>query len=280
MLAAISTIINLVFDILNFQLYQDEHLTIRVRTIVFVIVVFIITYILLRIVKKAIVRLYSETDKGRIETVFNYVSYFVYLIVFFSVLSGIGVNVTMFLTASAALFVGLGFALQQIFQDLIAGIYILFDKTLNVGDIIHIEGKVARVKEVNLRSTIAETRDRRIVVIPNRMFINDVVNNWTQDHNVIRATIEVGVYIGTDVQLVKKLLLNSVENVGDVLKDPAPIVMLDNFGESSVRFCLRYFICDAFNNDRIASDIRFEIDRLFKENGVKLPVPVLKLEKE
>ncbi len=280
MLAAISTIINLVFDILNFQLYQDEHLTIRVRTIVFAIVVFIITCILLRGVKKAIVRLYSETDKGRIETVFNYVSYFVYLIVFFSLLSGIGVNITMFLTASAALFVGLGFALQQIFQDLIAGIYILFDKTLNVGDIIHIEGKVARVKVINLRSTIAETRDRRIVVIPNRMFINDVVNNWTQDHNVIRATIEVGVYIGTDVQLVKKLLLKSVENVGDVLKDPAPIVMLDNFGESSVRFCLRYFICDAFNNDRIASDIRFEIDRLFKENGVKLPVPVLKLEKE
>ncbi|WP_101689584.1 mechanosensitive ion channel family protein [Dysgonomonas massiliensis] len=280
MLAAISTIINLVFDILNFQLYQDEHLTIRVRTIVFAIVVFIITCILLRVVKKAIVRLYSETDKGRIETVFNYVSYFVYLIVFFSLLSGIGVNITMFLTASAALFVGLGFALQQIFQDLIAGIYILFDKTLNVGDIIHIEGKVARVKVINLRSTIAETRDRRIVVIPNRMFINDVVNNWTQDHNVIRATIEVGVYIGTDVQLVKKLLLKSVENVGDVLKDPAPIVMLDNFGESSVRFCLRYFICDAFNNDRIASDIRFEIDRLFKENGVKLPVPVLKLEKE
>lgn len=280
MLAAISTVINLVFDILNFQLYQDEHLTIRVRTIVFAIVVFIITCIFLRIVKKAIVRLYSETDKGRIETVFNYVSYFVYLIVFFTLLSGIGVNITMFLTASAALFVGLGFALQQIFQDLIAGIYILFDKTLNVGDIIHIEGKVARVKVVNLRSTIAETRDRRIVVIPNRMFINNVVNNWTQDHNVIRATIEVGVYIGTDAQLVKNLLLESVENVGDVLKDPEPIVMLDNFGESSIRFCLRYFICDAFNNDRIASDIRFEIDRLFKENGVKLPVPVLKLEKE
>lgn len=280
MFLAINTILNIILDVLNFELYQDDNLIIRVRTIVFAIVVFLLTYVAIRIIKKAIVRLFADTDKGRIETVFNYVSYFVYLIVFFSLISAIGVNITMFLTASAALFVGLGFALQQIFQDLIAGIYILFDKTLNVGDIIQIEGKVARVNVVNLRSTIAETRDRRIVVIPNRVFINNVVNNWTQDHKVIRATIEVGVYIGTDVQLVKKLLLKSVENVSDVLVDPQPIVMLDNFGESSIRFCLRYFICDAFNNDRIASDIRFEIDRLFKENDIKLPVPVLKLEKE
>ena len=280
MFLAINTILNIILDVLNFELYQDDNLIIRVRTIVFAIVVFLLTYVAIRIIKKAIVRLFADTDKGRIETVFNYVSYFVYLIVFFSLISAIGVNITMFLTASAALFVGLGFALQQIFQDLIAGIYILFDKTLNVGDIIQIEGKVARVNVVNLRSTIAETRDRRIVVIPNRVFINNVVNNWTQDHKVIRATIEVGVYIGTDVQLVKKLLLKSVENVSDVLVDPQPIVMLDNFGESSIRFCLRYFICDAFNNDRIASDIRFEIDRLFKENDIKLPVPVLKLDKE
>lgn len=274
------TIWDTLSKILSFQLLQSEHFTIKVSTVVFAVVVFFITYLVLKVLKKMILRFFAETDKGSIETVFNYISYFVYIIVFFTVISAIGVNVTMFLTASAALFVGLGFALQQIFQDLIAGIYILFDKTLNVGDIIYVEGKVARVKVVNIRSTIAETRDRRIIVIPNRMFINDVVNNWTQDHNVIRAGIEVGVYIGTDVQLVKQVLLESVKSVGDVLIDPVPIVMLEEFGESSIRFRLNYFINDAYNNDRIASDIRFEIDRLFKENGIKLPVPVLRLQND
>lgn len=115
----------------------------------------------------------------------------------------------MFLTTSAALFVGLGFALQKIFQDLIAGIYIILDNTLRVGDIIEVQGKVAKVQVINLRSTIAETRNRRIMVIPNRVMIDEVFHNWTQDSEVIRASVEVGVYIGEDVQKVKEVLLQT-----------------------------------------------------------------------
>lgn len=274
-------LLEIFLKILRYELYAGSNVTITVGTIVFAIVVFVITSFVLKLIKKAAIRFFSikesENDNGRIETVFNFISYFIYVIVFFSILSAIGINISMFLTATAAIFVGLGFALQQIFQDLIAGIYILLDRTLNVGDIIRIDEKVAKVKVINLRSTIAETRDRRIIVIPNRIFINDIIHNWTQDQNVIRAQIEVGVYIGTDVQLVRKALLESVVNVEKVLKDPEPSVVIENFGESSIRFCLRYFIDDAYNNDVIASDIRFEIDRLFKEYGIQLPVPVIRL---
>lgn len=274
------SILQLIEKIFRYEIYKGENITISVATVIFAIIVFIITSILLKIVKKAITRFFSLGDNGRTETVFNFLSYFVYVIVFFSILSAIGINISMFLTATAAIFVGLGFALQQIFQDLIAGIYILLDRTLNVGDIIEVNGKVARVNEVNLRSTIAETRDRRILVIPNRMFVNDVIHNWTQDHNVVRAKIEVGVYIGTDVQKVKEILLQSVRNVEGVLANPEASVILDNFGESSIRFHLRYFVDDAYNNDVIASDIRFEIDRLFKEYGIQLPVPVLRVNQQ
>lgn len=274
-------LLEIFLKILRYELYAGSNATITVGTIVFAIVVFVITSFVLKLIKKAAIRFFSikesENDNGRIETVFNFISYFIYVIVFFSILSAIGINISMFLTATAAIFVGLGFALQQIFQDLIAGIYILLDRTLNVGDIIRIDEKVAKVKVINLRSTIAETRDKRIIVIPNRIFINDIIHNWTQDQNVIRAQIEVGVYIGTDVQLVRKALLESVVNVEKVLKDPEPSVVIENFGESSIRFCLRYFIDDAYNNDVIASDIRFEIDRLFKEYGIQLPVPVIRL---
>lgn len=272
------------FDILvkivKYQLYAGTNVKITVGTIFFAVLVFFLTFLTLKIIKKTIIRIFFAKDKdnGRIETVFNFIGYFIYVIVFFSILSAIGININMFLTATAALFVGLGFALQQIFQDLIAGIYILLDKTLSVGNIIQIDGKVAKVKVINLRSTIVESRDHRILVIPNRVFINDIIHNWTQDEDIIRAKVEVGVYIGTDVQLVKNILLESAENADRVLKSPAPSVILDEFGESSIRFHLRYYVDDPYENDVIASNVRFEIDRLFKENGVRLPVPVLQLE--
>lgn len=277
-------ILELISNILNYQIFSGESLKITIGTILFALMAFCVTYLALKALKRVVLKYYTRgskdktKDKGRIETVFNFIGYFIYVIVFFSILSAIGININMFLTATAAIFVGLGFALQQIFQDLIAGIYILLDKTLNVGDVIQVDNKVAKINVINLRSTIAETRDKRIIVIPNRIFINDIVHNWTQDDNVVRVVIDIRVYNGSDVQLVRKLLLQSLENVPKVLKDHEPSVIIDDFGESAILFRLRYFIDDAYNNDVIASDIRFEIDRLFKENGIKLPVPVLRLD--
>lgn len=273
--------LDLIFHVLRYELYGGSNVKITVGTLVFAIIVFAITFFIIKLLKKTAIRVFSKKNKtndhARIDTIFNFIGYFIYVIVFFSILSAIGVNINMFLTATAALFVGLGFALQQIFQDLIAGIYILLDRTLNVGDIIQVDGKVAKVKGINLRSTIVETRDHRVIVIPNRTFINENVHNWTQDQSIIRAQVEVRVYIGTDVQHVRQILLQSLENVSDVLQEPQPSVIIDEFGESFIHLNLRYFVDDAFNNDRIASDIRFEIDRLFKENGIQLAVPVLKL---
>ena len=277
-------ILKLISNILKYQIFGGGSLKITIGTVLFAILVLFITHLALKMLKRVVLKYYTKEskdktkDRGRIETVFNFIGYFIYVIVFFSILSAIGVNINMFLTATAAIFVGLGFALQQIFQDLIAGIYILLDKTLNVGDVIQVDNKVARINVINLRSTIAETRDRRIIVIPNRIFINDIVHNWTQDQNVVRAVIDIRVYNGSDVQLVRRLLLESLENVPKVLKNYESSVIIDDFGESAILFRLRYFVDDVYNNDIIASDIRFEIDRLFKENGIKLPVPVIRLD--
>lgn len=265
--------------LLEYEIYASKSITVTIGTIIFIVFTLLLTRFGLRFLKKTIIKLTSMEDVGRLHSVFNFVSYFVYIIMFFFVLDTIGINIALFLTASAALFVGLGFALQKIFQDLISGIYILLDKTLRVGDIIEIEGEVARVEMIHLRSTTAITRNQRIFIIPNRKFVDETIRNWTQNNEIVRVKIEVGVYIGTDSQKVKELLLNSVRNNPEVLKDPKPVVFLKEFGESSVRFVLNYFIDKSFDNDRIASDIRFEIDKQFKENGVQLPVPVLRVQK-
>ena len=269
----------ILINFFEYELYTSKTLSITTGTIIFIVSTLLITKFILRLLKKAVSKSTSIENTARLRSVFNFVNYFVYLITIFFILNAIGINITMFLTTSAALFVGLGFALQDIFRDLIAGIYILLDKTLNVGGVIEIEGKVARVKAIHLRCTILETRNRKDIVMPNRKLIDDILNNWTHGDPVIRARIDVGVYIGTDTDLVREVLLSCVENHPDVLKDPKPIVLLDEFGESSIRFILYYFIDQVFDNDRISSSIRFEIDKKFKLNNINLPVPVVKLER-
>ncbi|KUF38707.1 mechanosensitive ion channel [Myroides marinus] len=270
---------NLFSTVLEYELYASKSITITIGTLLFIAFTLMITNVGVRLLKKAFMRTATPDVAARLGSVFNFINYFIYLIMFFFILNVIGINISMFLTTSAALFVGLGFALQDIFRDLIAGIYILFDKTLNVGDVIDIRGEVGRVKAINLRCTVVETRNLKSIVIPNRKLIDDIMSNWTHEDPVIRAKIEVGAFIGTDVELVKSVLLSCVENHEEVLKDPKPIVFIDSFGESSIRFFLYYFIDNAFDNDRIASSIRFEIDKKFKLNNIELPVPVLKLNK-
>ncbi|MDM1395636.1 mechanosensitive ion channel family protein [Myroides odoratimimus] len=268
---------NLLATVLEFELYTSKSISITIGTLLFIAFTLMITNVGVRLLKKAFIRMATPDVAARLGSVFNFINYFIYLIMIFFILNVVGINISMFLTTSAALFVGLGFALQDIFRDLIAGIYILFDKTLNVGDVVEIRGEVARVKVINLRCTIAETRNRKDIVIPNRKLIDDIMNNWTHEDPVIRARIDVGAFIGTDVELVKSVLLSCVEDNDEVLKSPKPIVFIDEFGESSIRFILYYFIDNAFDNDRIGSEIRFEIDKKFKANNIELPVPVLKL---
>lgn len=263
---------------LEYELYASKSLSITIGTILFIVFTLMITRYGLTFLKKTFIKNSPPDVALRLRSVFNFVNYFIYVIMFFFILNVIGLNISMFLTTSAALFVGLGFALQDIFRDIIAGIYILFDKTLNMGDVIEINGQVARVKAIHLRCTIVETRNLKDIVIPNRKLIDDIVYNWTHEDPVIRARIDVGVYIGTDVELVKAVLLSAVEDNKDVLKHPQPIVFIDQFGESSIRFILYYFIDHAFDNDRISSDIRFAIDKKFKLNNIALPVPVLKVD--
>ncbi len=264
--------------LLHIEFYSSKSVTITVGTILFVITIFIITRYALFFIKKVFLKIATPDVALRLKTVLHFVNYSIYLIMIFFILNAIGIDITIFLTTSAAIFVGLGFALQDIFKDLIAGIYIIMDKTLNVGDVIQINNEVARVQSITLRCTIVETRNRKSLVIPNRKLIDDVVYNWTHDDTIVRAKIEVGVYIGTDPELVKAVLLSCVEKHPKVLKEPKSIVFLNDFSESTIRFYLHYFIDKAFDNDRIASDIRYEIDKKFKLNNIPLPVPVIRLD--
>lgn len=251
----------------------DNQVHITIGLLLVVAVAFFLTSFLLKSIRKLFTRKMDEVDSNKFISFFKFIKYVVYIIVVFSVLSMAGVNVTPFLAASAALLVGVGLALQQIFQDVIGGVLIMVDKSLMVGDIIEVDGKVGRVIDIRLRTTRSITRDDKILIIPNHKFINDSVLNYTQNYKTTREFVSVGVAYGSDTEKVKQLLLESVADDSRILKKPKPFVAFQNFGDSSLDFSIFFFISDSFIDPHIKSDIRFRIDALFRENEVTIPFP-------
>lgn len=258
---------------LSYDLVDTETIHITVGTFLVLIAILIFSTFLLRIVHRIVVAKLPEGDKNKFVSIFSFLKYFFYIIIVIMVLHSSGVNLTVLLTASAALFVGLGFALQYLFQDIISGILIILDQSLHVGDIIEVDGKVGRVFEIRLRTTRALTRDDKVIVVPNHMFLTDIIYNYTQNHNTTRELIKVGVAYGSDVEKVTRLLVEAVADQSKVLKNPEPFVTFDDFGDSALLFSLHFYITDSYADPRIKSDIRYKIDAAFRENGVSIPFP-------
>ncbi|MAP54155.1 mechanosensitive ion channel domain-containing protein [Altibacter sp.] len=251
----------------------EKQIDITIGLLILVVISFLIASFLLKWIRILFTRKMEETDKLKFISVFKFIKYVTYIIVVFAVLSVAGINITPFLAASAALLVGVGLALQDLFQDIIGGIFIIVDKSLLVGDVIEVDGKVGRVIDIKLRTTRALTRDDKIVIIPNHKFISDTIFNYTQNHRTTREFVRVGVAYGSDTRLVEKLLLESVATQKGVLKNPKPFVMFEDFGDSALIFSVLFFINDSFVDPRIKSEIRFRIDGLFRENNITIPFP-------
>lgn len=270
-----SSIWNKFIDFTSIQLYANSDNTIKI-TIGFIIVVFIFflfTHVILGIVKRIFIRNLPNGDKVKFTTVFSFSKWLIYLIVLLVAFSTIGVNINAVLAASAGLLIGIGLALQTLFQDIISGIFILVDKTVHVGDIIELEGKVGRVEEIKLRTTRAVTIDNKVLVIPNHLYLTNSLYNWTQNGTNTRESVLVGVAYGSDVELVKKLLLQVATENKNVLKYPEPLVLFTDFADSSLNFKLVVTIDDSFQAAIPKSDLRFAIDKVFRENNITIPFP-------
>ncbi|MFD2828787.1 mechanosensitive ion channel family protein [Leeuwenhoekiella polynyae] len=238
-----------------------------------VVLSFIVATAVLRLIRSLITRKMNLENELKFKSIFKFIRYIVYVIVVVITLSASGIDVTVLLTASAALFVGLGLALQDLFTDIIGGIFIMIDKSLSVGDVVEIDGKVGRIFEIKLRTTRALTRDDKVIIVPNHHFISDIVYNYTQNHRTTRETVKVGVAYGSDTNLVRKILLECAGQQNGVLKTPKPTVLFEDFGDSALMFGVYFFINDSFSDPRIKSEIRFRIDQEFRKNNITIPFP-------
>ena len=267
-------LIHQITDILHYKLpIGGKEVDIMVKTVLLLIVAIIIVKFGLRYFRNFVNKRLHNEDKNKFDTVFSFGSWFVYIVVFSVALSSSGVDLSAILVASSALLIGVGLALQTFFQDIISGIFIILDKSVHVGDIIELNGKVGRVEEIKLRTTRAVTINNKVLVIPNHMYLTSSLYNWTQNGSTTRESVKVGVAYGSDVNLVKTLLLQAANEHPKVYKHPAPMVVFENFGDSALEFKLIFTLGDSFQALIPQSDIRFKIDELFREHNVKIPFP-------
>lgn len=214
-------------------------------------------------------------DQGRRLAIFQIGRYLLYLLAILLIFTSLNINLSVLVASSAALFVGVGLALQNTFSDIAAGIVILVDRTIEVGDMVMIdsldlEGKVV---EIRLRSTVIETLDLLTVIVPNSRFTTTNVVNWNFNDRESRFHVKVGVAYGANVQRVRKILVEAANTHGLILKTPQPRVRFVDFGESSLDFELLFWTNRVLEYEDIKSDLRFKIEADFRKNDISIPFP-------
>jgi len=212
----------------------------------------------------------SSGAKDSVISIFVYIAWTAGILVSLSVF---GIDTTSLTVVFGALGIGLGFGLQNIFNNFISGLILLFERPIQVGDIVEVAGEWGEVKKINVRSTLVQTYTNSSLIIPNSEFISAKVTNWSHKDPFIRRDLLVGVAYGSDTALVKNLLLQTADSVAQVYDYPQkPKVQFINFGDSSLDFRLRFW-SDIDNFIEAESKLRFEIDQIFKENKVTIPFP-------
>ena len=267
------TIVEETSSILDYKFVFSQEISITVKGLIFVIVALLITSFILKLVRRFITRKMPVNDQQKFVTVFGYIRWFVFLVIFLVAMNTSGVDVTAVFAASAALLIGVGLALQTLFQDIISGIFILVDQSVHVGDIIELEGKVGRVLDIRLRTTRAVTVDNKVLVIPNHLYLTNILFNWTENGTETRESVNVGVAYGSDVELVKQILLDIAKAQPTVLKSPEPNVLFTDFADSSLNFRVAFTLNNSFEVRFTQSNIRFEIDKAFRKNNITIPFP-------
>ncbi len=179
----------------------------------------------------------------------------------------------MILAGSAALLVGVGLGLQNIFSDFVSGIILLVESKIKVNDILEVDDLMCRVLEINLRTTTVLTRDDRYIILPNTDLTKNQIVNWTYNDIASRFEVAVGVSYSSDINLVKKILKQVANEQEEVLKSPEPFVRFNEFADSSLNFSVYFWSEQIYRVENIKSEMRTRIFELFAENNINIPFP-------
>jgi small-conductance mechanosensitive channel len=259
--------------ILEFVVFRIGPHELKVLTLLTVLFIFLITKLLLWIIKIGIFRKrkFRKLDHSSSFSLYQIIKYVLWVISITIMLKTLGISVTVVLAGSAALLVGIGLGLQQTFNDFISGIILLIEGTTKIGDVLQIDGDVVIVQKIGLRTSKGLNRDDIIVIIPNSLITNNKVINWSHQSKKTRFKINVGVAYGSDVEQVIKILEESALEHPDISDKKLIEARLIDFGTSSLDFQVLFFSDNVFRIEKVKSDIRKIINRKFIENKITIP---------
>ena len=197
----------------------------------------------------------------------------IWIIGFLIAIAASGVPLDKITIIIGALGVGIGFGLQNIVNNVVSGIVMVFEKPIQVGDLVEVGGKTGTVRAMGIRASKILTLEGSEVIIPNGDILSDNLINWTLSNTHKRISLEVGVAYGTDIEKVKSIFKSIIDSNKDVIKIPAPLILLDSFGDSSVNFRILCWVSDIDNWLTIKSVLMSTIFEEFYKQDIKIPFP-------
>src|SRR6266516_5364247 len=216
----------------------------------------------------------SGLDRALQHAIAQIVGYAVLIIGIVVVLDNAGIHLGALTVFAGAVGVGVGFGLKNIASNFISGLLILAERPITIGDRIEVAGITGQVKQIRARSTVIMTNDGIAMIVPNEKFIDSPVTNWTYSDPRVRFRMPVGVAYGSDVNKVREALLAAASENANTLKDPAPSVFLEKFGENSIDFELVVWSSEmSYRPRRYRSDLNFAIERKLREASIEIPNP-------
>jgi small-conductance mechanosensitive channel len=269
------------WDWLTAHLFQIDDVPVTALGLLRVVGIVIVAWWISKLIQKALGRAASyrpNITQASLYAVNRLVQYLVLTVGFFIGLSSIGIDMSKLALFASALGVGVGFGLQNLISNFVAGIMLLFEKTLKVGDFIELQsGLAGEVREINIRSTLITTNDNVDVVVPNSEFVNGRVMNWTMREAYRRIHVPFGVAYGSDLELVRKAALEAAGAVEHTLVDPSrrPQAWLTKFGDNSLDFELIVWLKpEAVKRPgAVQADYLWAIAGALKKYDLEIPFP-------
>jgi len=262
--------------IINYPIFTVNQTPITLLSILFFLLILIGFVLISKIVKNRI--LIKILNKFNIEqgVQFTFTRISQYLIVFIGIVIAfqfIGVDLTGLAVVLGFLSVGIGFGLQNITSNFIAGIILLFERPINVGDRVTVGDTEGDVQHINIRSTTIRSLNNIAYIVPNSEFISTIVINWSHGDKKLRVDLDVSVSYNSDLDLVLKVLNDIAKENNDVLRSPEPEVHFREFGDSSWNMKLRVWIAHPQRHYYVRSELNCEIVRKFRQHGIEIPFP-------
>jgi small-conductance mechanosensitive channel len=214
-----------------------------------------------------------DVDDGARFAIAKIVRYVVTLLGFLVAITSVGIRLDAVLAASTVLLVGVGFGLQNIAQNFISGLILLFERPVARGDFVQLGSATGTVVDIGMRATRVVTRDEVTIIVPNSELITAQVINHSVPTRNLRIKVTVGVAYGSDTARVRDELLRVALADDSLLRAPAAEVRFEDFGESMLAFALLVWISDPREDRRTASRLRFAIDAAFRAANIEIPFP-------